>query len=115
MSNAAPEAERLAAAETPFQQVWRSFRKDRLAVAGLYVLIALVVLALVGKLLTEWWVVFDPTTVRLPDKLRPPFSTPSPELLATQLPTWASIRSVPTSWGATCSRACCKARSSRSR
>jgi peptide/nickel transport system permease protein len=88
MSDAAPEAERLAAAETPFQQVWRSFRKDRLAVAGLYVLIALVVLALVGKLLTEWWVVFDPTTVRLADKLRPPFSTPSPELQAAQLPTW---------------------------
>ncbi len=63
-------------------------RKDRLAVAGLYVLAALVVLALVGKLLTEWWVVFDPTTVRLPDKLRPPLSTPSSQLLSAQLPTW---------------------------
>jgi peptide/nickel transport system permease protein len=88
MSNVAPQAERLAPAETPFEQVWRTFRKDRLAVAGLYVLIGLVVLALLGKLLTEWWVVFDPTTVRLPDKLRPPFSTPSPELLKAQLPTW---------------------------
>jgi len=88
MSNAAPAAERLAPAETPFQQVWRAFRKDRLAVAGLYVLAALVVLALVGKLLTEWWVVFDPTTVRLPDKLRPPFSAPSAELLSAQRPTW---------------------------
>ena len=53
MSNVAPQAERLAPAETPFEQVWRTFRKDRLAVAGLYVLIALVVLALLGKLLTE--------------------------------------------------------------
>jgi peptide/nickel transport system permease protein len=88
VSNVAPQAEQLAPAETPFQQVWRNFRKDRLAVAGLYVLAALVVLALVGKLLTEWWIVFDPTTVRLPDKLRPPFSTPSPELLQAQLPTW---------------------------
>jgi peptide/nickel transport system permease protein len=88
MSNAAPAAERLAPAEAPFQQVWRAFRRDRLAVAGLYVLAALVVLALVGKLLTEWWVVFDPTTVRLPDKLRPPFSSPSPDLLSAQLPTW---------------------------
>lgn len=88
MSNAMPSAERLAPAETPFQQVWRTFRKDRLAVAGLYVLVALVVLALLGKLLTEWWVVFDPTTVRLPDKLRPPFSAASPELQAAQLPTW---------------------------
>jgi len=86
MSNA--EAEQLAPAETPFQQVWRTFRKDRLALAGLYVLAGLLLLALVGKLLTEWWIVFDPTTVRLPDKLRPPFSTPSPQLLAAQLPTW---------------------------
>lgn len=88
MSSALPEAEQLPPAETPFQQVWRTFRKDRLALVGLYVLAGLVVVALVGKLLTEWWVVFDPTTVRLPDKLRPPFSTPSPELLSAQLPTW---------------------------
>jgi peptide/nickel transport system permease protein len=88
MSQATPDAEQLAPAETPFQQVWRAFRKDRLAVAGLYVLAAMVVLALVGKLVTEWWVLFDPTTVRLPDKLRPPLSSPSPELLGSQLPTW---------------------------
>lgn len=81
-----PRAEQLAAAETPFQQVWRSFRRDRLAMAGLYVLAALVLLALLGKVLTEWWVVFDPTTVRLPDKLRPPLSLPSPQLLAEQQP-----------------------------
>lgn len=80
------EAERLAAPETPFQQVWRTFRKDRLAMAGLYVLLALVLLALLGKLLTEWWVVFDPTTVRLPDKLRPPLSAPSASIPAAQLP-----------------------------
>jgi len=83
---ALPNAELLGAAETPFQQVWRTFRKDRLAMAGLYVLIALIALALVGKLLTEWWVVFDPTTVRLPDKLRPPFSHASSALAADQVP-----------------------------
>jgi peptide/nickel transport system permease protein len=70
-------AEALAVAETPFQKVWRAFRKDRLAMLGLAGLTALVVLALLGKLLTEWWVVFDPTTVRLPDKLMPPLSVPS--------------------------------------
>ncbi|HEX3853339.1 MAG TPA: ABC transporter permease [Polyangiaceae bacterium] len=70
-------AEALAAAETPFQQVWRAFRKDRLAMVGLCALLALIVLALLGKLLTEWWVVFDPTTVRLPDKLMPPLSAPT--------------------------------------
>ncbi len=67
----------LVPAETPFRQVWRSFRKDRLAMAGLVVLAALLMLAVLGKLFTEWWVLFDPATVRLPDKLRPPFSIPS--------------------------------------
>jgi peptide/nickel transport system permease protein len=82
----ASRADELAAAETPFQQVWRAFRKDRLAIAGLYALIALIALALLGKLLTEWWVVFDPATVRLPDKLRPPMSHASTALAADQAP-----------------------------
>ena len=80
------QADALGALETPLQQAWRAFRKDRLAMAGLYVLAALVVLALVGKLLTEWWVVFDPATVRLPDKLRPPMSVASAGLKIDQVP-----------------------------
>lgn len=80
------QAEELGAAETPFEQVRRSFRKDRLAMTGLYVLAALVVLALVGKALTEWWVLFDPATVRLPDKLLPPFSRASNALNPDQRP-----------------------------
>src|SRR5690606_8974117 len=36
----------------------------------------------VGKALTEWWVVFDPAAVRLPDKLLPPLSRPSAALPA---------------------------------
>jgi peptide/nickel transport system permease protein len=82
----APAAEQLAPAETPLQQVWRSFRKDRLGMLGLYGLCAMIVLALVGKLLSEWWVVFDPALVRLPDKLKPPLAAPSPQLLAEQVP-----------------------------
>ncbi len=70
-------AEALALAETPSQQVWRSLRKDRLAMAGLVALAVLIVLAILGKLFTEWWVLLDPAMVRLPDKLRPPLSTPS--------------------------------------
>ena len=88
IGQALPQAEQLAPAETPFQQVWRSLRKDRLAMAGLYVLGAMLVLALAGKALTEWWVVFDPATVRLPDKLLPPLSSPSAQLLKQQLPPW---------------------------
>jgi peptide/nickel transport system permease protein len=58
----------------PRGDAWRAFRRDRLAFAALFVLLALVAAALAGKLLTEWWVVFDPSVVRLPDKLLPPLS-----------------------------------------
>ena len=82
----ATNAEALGAAETPLQQVWRTFRRDRLAMTGLCVLALLIVLALLGKLLTEWWVVFDAATVRLPDKLLPPFSNPSATLARDLVP-----------------------------
>jgi peptide/nickel transport system permease protein len=74
------EAEALAAPETPLSAALRRFRKDRLAMAGFFILTLLVVAALAGKVLTSWWVVFDPTTVRLPDKLLSPLSSPSPGL-----------------------------------
>ena len=86
----AREAEALGIAETPAQQLWRTFRKDRLAMLGLYVLFALLVVALVGNLLTGWWVVFDPATVRLPDKLLPPFSPASSALGKDLLPPFHS-------------------------
>ena len=82
----ATHAEALGAAETPLQQVWRTFRRDRLAMTGLCALALLIVLALLGKVLTEWWVVFDAATVRLPDKLLPPFSHPSSTLARELVP-----------------------------
>ena len=47
---------------------------------------ALIALALLGKLVTEWWVLFDPTTVPLPDKPLPPLSRASSALSADQVP-----------------------------
>ena len=67
--------------ETPFQELWRIFHKDRLAVIGLVVLIFLLIAALAGKVLTEWTVTFDPATVRLPDKFKPPLSSASVDLI----------------------------------
>jgi len=67
-------------------EVWRQLRRDRLAMAGLVVLALLLVTALVGKLLTEWLVVFDPTLVRLPEKLLPPLAGAHAALPADQLP-----------------------------
>jgi len=63
-------------------EVWRHLRRDRLALAGLVVLALLLVTALVGKLLTEWVVVFDPKQVRLPEKLLPPLAGSGAELPA---------------------------------
>ncbi|MCA9465580.1 MAG: hypothetical protein KC563_15590, partial [Nitrospira sp.] len=60
--------------ETPWQEFVRIYQKDRLALAGFFVLVALLVIAVAGKALTEWWVLFDPEVVRLPDKFFPPLS-----------------------------------------
>jgi peptide/nickel transport system permease protein len=79
------DAESLGEPETPLQQALRYFRRDRLAMFGFSVLAVLLVLAIVGKVLTEWWVVFDPATIRLADKLQPPLSAPSAGLAGDRL------------------------------
>ena len=71
---------------SPTAEAWRLLKKDRFAVAGLWVLALLVVAALAGKAFTEWLVVFDPTTVRLVDKFRPPMSSASALLPADDMP-----------------------------
>ncbi len=63
-------------------EVWRLLRRDPLAMAGLGVLVLLLLAAVLGKLTTEVVVVFDPAAVRLPDKLLPPLSPPSPQVVA---------------------------------
>jgi len=45
------------------------------------VLIFLLIAALAGKGLIEWTVTFDPATVRLPDKFKPPLSSASVDLI----------------------------------
>lgn len=67
--------------ETPFQEFRRLFKQDSLAMTGLIVLILLIIAAIGGKVLTEWFVIFDPATVRLVDKFLPPFSFASKHLL----------------------------------
>jgi len=72
--------------ETPWEEFVRIFKKDRLALGGFFVLIALLVIAIGGKALTEWWVVFDPEVVRLPDKFLPPLAVPSEEMSPSDRP-----------------------------
>jgi peptide/nickel transport system permease protein len=84
---AAAPTEETALPLTPAGETWRAFRRNRVACASLFVLAALVAAALLGKALTEWWVVFDPAAVRLPDKLLPPLAAARPELVpAADLP-----------------------------
>jgi peptide/nickel transport system permease protein len=82
---AAPARPALPSADAPLGaslrgEVWRALRRDRLALAGLVVLAALLATALLGKLFTEWVVVFDPTLVRLPEKLLPPLAAAGSEV-----------------------------------
>ncbi len=72
--------------DTPLQEFWKNLKKDRFAMVGLGVLFLLFFAAMGGKALTEWTMFFDPSTVRLVDKFRPPLSTPSNLLSDQDLP-----------------------------
>jgi peptide/nickel transport system permease protein len=70
----------LADIDKPSARVWRKLKGNRLAMAGVVVLLAFVLLAFLGWLGTSGSSpLFDPATVRLPDKLKPPLSPPTVE------------------------------------
>ncbi|RMH07101.1 MAG: ABC transporter permease [Nitrospirae bacterium] len=77
-------SETLAPPETPWQEFWRTFKKDKLALGSTVILIGLLIVGLSGKIFTEWIVVFDTEVVRLPDKFKPPLSTPSQGIIPEQ-------------------------------
>ncbi len=68
-----------APAEGPLRELWNRLKSDRLAMMGLVVLVLLMLAAVAGKALTEWTVILDPATVRLPDKFRPPMALAAAE------------------------------------
>ncbi len=80
------DVEGLAPQETPWEEFLRIFTKDYQALFGFWVLVILLLTALTGKALTEWWVVFDPEVVRLTDKFLPPLSVPSPDSIPADRP-----------------------------
>jgi len=71
------ETSMTAQTESPWRLFWQLLKHDRLAMTGLGVLLALALIALLGKATTEWLVVFDPATVRLVDKFSAPLSAAS--------------------------------------
>jgi peptide/nickel transport system permease protein len=75
---------------TRWQEFWRLFRKNRLAIVGLVIFILFFLVAVAGLFLTSGQdPVFDPALVRLQEKLRPPFSQPKLDtLLPREIPTF---------------------------
>jgi len=57
-----------------FEERWNIFKLNRLAYSSFIFLIFLFALALLGKVLTRWIVMFDPQLVRLPEKFLPPLT-----------------------------------------
>jgi len=68
--------------KTRFQEFWGLLRKNRLALAGLAIFVLFFITALGGLMLTSGTEpYFDPSIVRLQEKLRPPLARPSIETL----------------------------------
>jgi peptide/nickel transport system permease protein len=72
----------LAPRESRWREFWRLLRKNRLAFLGLFIFVLFFLIALGGLFLTSGTrPFFDPAVVRLEEKLRPPLSSPKPEVL----------------------------------
>ncbi len=67
---------------TPLLDIWKEFKKNRLAVAGLVIFILFFLIASVGLFLTSGnHPIYDPARVRLEAKLLPPLSRANPKVL----------------------------------
>ncbi len=68
--------------KTRLEDFWEIFRQNRLAIAGLVIFVIFLFTALAGLFLTSGKdPVFNPSLVRLQEKLRPPLSTPKRDTL----------------------------------
>jgi peptide/nickel transport system permease protein len=68
---------------TAGEELWRSFRRNRMALAGMVFFVLFFISAVIGLALTAGRrPLCDPALVRLPEKLRPPLSAPHMEFLA---------------------------------
>jgi len=76
--------------DTPRSLVWRALKRDRLAMSGLFVLLLLTLVAVVGFVLTNTVDAFNPATVRLTDKLVEPMGAAS-DLIASDERPFAGI------------------------
>ena len=74
---------------TRLEEFWLLFKKNRLAILGLFIFILFFCCAITGLFLTSGSdPIFDPSLIRLEEKLRPPLSKPNFDLLQPhQIPT----------------------------
>jgi peptide/nickel transport system permease protein len=70
--------------QNPFWENWDIFKRNKVALASFWFLMFLFVFALMAKFFTEVVVIFDPHTVRLAEKLLPPFSPYNSEFTSLQ-------------------------------
>ena len=68
------EADALPPSKGLFQERWNILKRNRMAYASFWFLIVLFTFAIMGKVLTQDIVIFNPKTVRLSEKLLPPFT-----------------------------------------
>jgi len=67
---------------SPWQETWFQLRKNRMALTGLVIFIFFFVIAVTGLFVTGGSdPILDPARVRLPEKLRPPLSSPKTDTL----------------------------------
>ena len=68
--------------KTPFQEFWLLFRQNRMAIIGMVIFVLFFLTAFCGLVLTSGTdPLFDPSLVRLQEKLLPPLSKPNPQTL----------------------------------
>ena len=68
------EADALPPSTGLFQERWNILKRNRMAYASFWFLIALFTFAIMGKVLTQDIVIFNPKTVRLSEKFLPPLT-----------------------------------------
>lgn len=63
---------------TPFQEFWKVFKRNRMALSGLIMLLLFFIMALAGVIaISGEEPLLNPNTVRLPDKLKSPLAIPT--------------------------------------
>jgi peptide/nickel transport system permease protein len=68
--------------KSQLEELWLQLKANRLAFFGMIIFVGFFVIALLGLIVTTGTrPILDPSTVRLEEKLRPPFSRPSGDLL----------------------------------